>query len=145
MRKIIIICISFVLLNNCTDEADEHTYTTRFKNEASSTIEVKGYDSTNNLIFDEIILKNDSSTNCSGSSESFPGISCKFDSLVVRFDNDKGYICVGRFTNIKPEFCFSNEKSPFGGGSKGFFTALGNYTYEFVITQEDFENAHDLP
>ena len=28
MRKIIIICISFVLLNNCTDEADVHTYTT---------------------------------------------------------------------------------------------------------------------
>ncbi|HBS12777.1 MAG TPA: hypothetical protein DEO36_09590 [Flavobacteriaceae bacterium] len=140
MKKIILICVSLLLLNNCTDEADEHTYITRFKNVSSTTIEIKGYDSRDNLVFDETILTNNTSSDCTRSAESFLGISCNIVSVEIKFNNNKGYVCGKLNTN---GLCFLNEKSPLGNDPS--FVNLANYTYEFVITQEDFENAYDLP
>jgi hypothetical protein len=67
---------------------------------------------------------------------SFGGI----DSLVVKFSNGKGYICA--FSPIGRELCFAN-RFPLNDDSS--FVNLGNNVFEFIITQQDFDNALELP
>ncbi|MGV6827853.1 MAG: hypothetical protein ACWA45_00490 [Flavobacteriales bacterium] len=83
-----------------------------------------------------------SSDNCVYSSEVFLGFSCDYDSLVFKFDNDKGYICSLR-SNDNSNICF-NSKNPYIFNDEDFIS-LGNNTFEFIVTQEDYENAYDLP
>jgi hypothetical protein len=136
--------LAVLFLINCTSEPDEQTYTSRFRNNSNSAIMITGFNFPSDLVFDETVSVDGLSTNCVISSEAFLGISCSIDSLVIRFENDKGYICakIGANSVGNPnQFCFLN-KSPFDSLS---FQDLGNNTFEFEITQEDFDNAFDLP
>ena len=142
MRKLLYILLVGIFIYSCTSEPDVRTYTTRIRNSSNSILNIKGHDTQDNLVYNELVGLGGSSTNCVTSSESFLGLSCSIDSLIVKFDNNRGYICAVRITNNQPELCFSN-KTPFGNDPS--FLDLGNNTYEFVITQEDFENAYDLP
>jgi len=139
MKKILVLIIGFLVLS-CTDEADEQTYTTNIRNSSNSTIEVKGYNVPRELVFDEMIQSNNSSSNCTTSSETFLGLSCRIDSLVVTFNNDKGYITTSLGEN---NLSFINRNPLLGNISD--FNDLGNNTFEFEITEDDFDNANDLP
>lgn len=146
--KLIVLMMLCVQLNSCTSEPDLHTYVSRIKNNSTSTIEVKGFDTPKNnpieLVFNETIIKNNQSSDCVETFEAFLGLGCRIDSLVVRFDNGKGYICVVRTAESVGDvnqLCFQ-DKSPFD--IEGFKN-LGNNTFEFEITQEDYDHAYDLP
>ena len=65
---------------------------------------------------------------------------CLIDSVKFTFDNGKGYLTS---INYPTEYELSNHDGIFGSGPG--FEKIEGYTYEFIITQEDFNNAHDLP
>lgn len=79
---------------------------------------------------------------CTYTSESFIGLAgCQKDSVVVEFNNSKGYIDI-RLGNNLNEYRFLGNKSIFIQGN-GFQNVSNDYV--FSINQEDFENAFELP
>lgn len=142
MKHIIIIITFTSLLLSCTSEPKEHLFKTNIKNLSSVAVTITGYDSNNSLMINETINPNETKLNCEGLSEFFQGYLCGGDSLVFRFPNGKGYICSYRITNNQPELCFPN-KTPFGNDPS--FVNLGSRNYQFLITEDDYINAFDLP
>ncbi len=132
-----------LILISCTDKNERElmNFDVQFRNSSSNALNIKGFDSDNNMIFQDEVLNSESSTQCQSVTEVFNGFGCSLDSLVFSFDNDKGYICSKRASDTS-NLCFSS-KTPFGDDPS--FVSLGNSTFEFVITQEDFDNALDLP
>ncbi|MEX0597940.1 MAG: hypothetical protein WD512_15735 [Candidatus Paceibacterota bacterium] len=142
MKHFIILVSITIFLSSCTSEPKEYNFKASIKNESSVLVTITGYDSANNLKINEIINPNETKLNCEGLSEFFQGYICGGDSLIFKFPNGKGYICAGRITNNQPELCFPN-KTPFGNDPS--FVDLGNRNYQFIITEEDYNNAFDLP
>ena len=125
---------------SCTDEPTLREYEVLVENQSSNEITIEGYDSNNTKIYQSIVQPKNRNEGCFASLESFDGLAtCNTDSLVFKFSNGKGYICALRENGL--EFCFS-VKSPFESED---FNSLGHNTFEFIITQEDFENAFELP
>lgn len=137
--KYLLIFISLFIFG-CNDESELTEFTSKFRNETSSELNIKGYNVPRDLVFDETVLSSQSTSDCVTFSESFLGISCSMDSIVFIFNNNKGYISTTFGNNF---YSFSN-KSPHDG-SELSFSNLDNNTYEFIITEEDFENAFELP
>lgn len=137
---IFLLCI---LICSCTDtnERPLKNFKTQIKNGSTASLTVKGYNSINQETINELLEPNEIGVDCEGLLEVFIGMTCEADSIVFRFSNDKGYICSLRQSNH--DFCFG-YKHPFVG-NETFYTFLGDNTYEFTITQQDFENAFELP
>ena len=126
---------------SCTDEPTLNNYNVAIKNSSLQTINILAY-SSDNLISNITLNDNETGLNCSYTDEGFKGyklIECEIDSIVFRFDNGKGYISD---INTPSSFDFLNNNNLFGNSIKFIET---NNTYEFLITQEDYENAYDLP
>jgi len=91
----------------------------------------------------QVDLNNDeNSPICSYVDENFRGMFvnyCGIDSVAIKFNNGKGYIST---KNNSGDFNFSNKRNPLL--PNGGFKANGNI-YEFIVTQQDFENAFELP
>ncbi len=137
--------IIFLALFSCTDEPEEQTYVTNIRNNSTSIINLEGYNRLDELILNEEIVQNSNSSDCSYSAENFGGFVCAGDSVVIKFSNGKGYICAVRISNNHPELCFNNNDERFISGNSPSFMSIGNNIFEYKITQEDFENAFDLP
>lgn len=89
------------------------------------------------MIYEEQILDNSFYTT-NYNSVNFLGLFGNIDSIVIKFENNKGYSCTGELSN---NLCFQN-KNAFDIED---FISLGNNAFEFEITQEDYDNAYDLP
>ncbi len=125
---------------SCTDTNERlDNYTTVFRNASMQTLTVTGFDNQNNLVFENIINSSDVGQQCNYDAEVFFGFSCQADSLIFKFENSKGYICV--FLRDNNDFCFLN-KNPYDSTA---YESLGNNKYQFTITQQDFEDAYELP
>jgi hypothetical protein len=73
----------------------------------------------------------------------YAGFACEIEAFKYVFDNGKGYFCErGANTNNVSEICFFNDKNPFSSSQR--LPNNGNGVL-FTITQEDFENARELP
>ena len=144
MRNLIVIpIVTLLFISSCTTEAPEFDFTVSLKNESENTFTVVALNDKDEIIFEQILNYMDSSEECMYRRENFQGFNCSsIDSISVIFENGKGYACDMRLNNISTEYCFSG-KNPFSG-SNGF-RDLGSNTYEFVVTKQDFNNAHDLP
>ena len=136
--------ILFLFLLNCTSEPDFFDFTAILTNESGSELTVYFYDNEN--LVSTVTLNNSESTTCSYSAESFDEFrKCddipRINAITMVFSNGKGYSC-----DLSPSseqiLCFGDAKNPLLPGD---FNELGNRQYEFVITEEDFINAHDLP
>ena len=133
------------LAKSCTDEENLIDFKSSYKNVSGYPLLISGYGSGNRLLYSYALENNDSSPNCTVSSPSFLGASCGADSIVVRFDSGRGFICASRFNNSSNQ-CFLSDKSPIGGtGQEEFYREIFPNTFEFLITKEDFENAFELP
>jgi len=130
-----------------TNERDEILFTVRLKNNSNEEIQIKGYSSPSNIPeFDFTISPFNLGGEISYRAEAFLGYVNGYDSITFKFPNEKGYICSIRVSNSQPKLCFLNEKSPFGNDPNNPpFNEIGNNIYEFEITQEDYENAFELP
>ncbi|PZW40791.1 hypothetical protein LX95_01859 [Mesonia algae] len=142
MKNIVVFMIFSHVFFSCTDtdERPEISYEVSFKNNTNLPLQIKGFS-----IYDELEYEYEISSMSSGGdftydSENFDGYRQRADSIVFIFPNNKGYICADRVN--ANNLCF-NGKSPLGNDSS--FSDLGNNIYEFIITQEDYDNAYTLP
>jgi hypothetical protein len=72
----------------------------------------------------------------------YAGFACEIEAFKYVFDNGKGYFCErGANTNNVSEICFFNDKNPFASNR----LPNNGSGVLFTITQEDFENARELP
>ena len=62
------------------------------------------------------------------------------DSLVIEFSNSKGFIC--NFGSDDNSLCFDEVRNPLD--ALGYIETTKR-KYQFIVTQEDYENAHELP
>lgn len=132
-----------ILICSCTDTSERplKNFKTQVKNDSMVSLTIKGYNSNNQETINESLEPNELGVNCEGLLEVFIGMTCETDSIVFRFSNSRGYICSLRQSN--QNYCFG-DKHPFVG-NETYYNFLGDNTYEFIITQQDFENAHVLP
>jgi len=142
MRANIIISFSLlVTILSCSTEEKEKKYVVSFRNSSESAVTIKGYNTNSGVLVSEINLLPE---NVGGQiiyfSPSFGGYINGSDSLVFKFQNDRGYICT---VYGEQSLCFDEITPLFGVES--YFNNLGNNTFEFEITQEDFENVFELP
>lgn len=135
----------FILLSviSCTDTNVRpiNRYSVAIVNQSSSSLSVLGFNSNNDAVFNYVINTMMVGGNCNTTGEFFPGYACGADSIVFKFGNGKGYACAPRITNTA-SLCWE-EKSPFGNGE--FFVSSDGRNFNFIITEEDFQNANDLP
>lgn len=135
--------LGVALVSSCTEGEDFIEFDTRYKNESGSAITITGFNRNNQIEYQYILENNDASESCSQQSTLILGPWCLADSLVFRFQNEKGFICKSRAT--VSNLCFPNEKSPYGTEEGPFFRSFAAKSFEFIITKEDLENAFDLP
>ena len=135
------IYIMIVLLLSCTDEPNESNFNVSVKNASTELLEVEAYRQAK-IVFSTDLSPNENSPSCGYVDENFRGIFiayCGIDSITFKFSNNRGYISTD--TN-SGDFNFSSTRNPLL--PNGGFQKSGS-TYEFFITQEDFENAFELP
>lgn len=132
------LALVFLIVFSCTDTNEEtnQNFSINIKNQSLNTLTFEGWNESE-MIYDEIILNNSFYTT-NYSSVNFLGLFGNIDSLVIKFENNKGYLCTGELSD---NLCFQN-KNAFDIGD---FVSLGNNAFEFEITQDDFDNANDLP
>ena len=128
----------FIVLLSCTGKNEDTTedFSIVLKNGSSSTVRFEGWGLSKKKI--EEVVTDNSPITIAYTNEAFKGLFGKVDSIVFKFENGKGYICTGEPSD---EICFENRNA----FDKEGFIDLNKNRYEFVITQEDFENAHNLP
>ncbi|MDN6317942.1 MAG: hypothetical protein L0J59_10780 [Lactococcus lactis] len=139
MKKILILI--GILLFSCTDEPDINNYNLEIQNNSNENLNIEAYFE-GNLISNINLSANNSGLECTYSDESFIGYKltqCQIDSIIFKFENNKGYISA---INNPSALDFPNDTNPFGFSSK---FVLNNNVYQFIINQDDFDNANDLP
>ena len=142
IKKFVAIIVFLQFILSCTEEGKFETYHFYIKNNTNQVINIITYN--NNVEIDNInINSNQRGLNCSYEESFFSGYNpnfCDFDSIKIVFPNDKGYMCNISGSN---NLCFENGATLFSINEKFIFNQEN--TYEFTITQEDYENANDLP
>lgn len=146
MKNIFILFLSGDLLITCAlscVEPGENLYTCNIKNESASELKVRLFLRGNLPPYDSVMINPGEMKSFGDYFSPAPAIyGCDPRRLEFVFLNGKGYICtrpeLGPNTS---EFCFFNEKDPFLPPRlpEG---QLGSVT---TVTQEDFENARELP
>jgi|TARA_B110000908_G_C10241033_1_gene446078 hypothetical protein len=131
------LALVFLIVFSCTDTNEEtnQNFSINIKNQSLNTLTFEGWKESE-MIYEEIILNN-SFYRTNYSSVNFLGLFGNIDSLVIKFENNKGYLCTGELSD---NLCFQN-KNAFDIED---FVSLGNNAFEFEINQDDFDNANDL-
>ena len=136
--------ILFSFLFGCTSEPDEFNFTAILTNESGSELTVHFY------YLEEIVkttvLNDLESASCSYLAESFDNFNrcdggIKINSITIIFSNETGYTCNSFSPSSDQVLCFGESRNPL----LGEFDDLGNRQYEFIITEDDFTNAHNVP
>ena len=142
MKNIVVFLIFSFIVFSCTDtdKRREVSYEVSFKNTTNLPFQIKGFSFYDELEYEYEINSMSSGGDFTYDSENFDGYRRRADSIVIIFPDNKGYICADRVN--ANNLCF-NGKSPLGNDSS--FSDLGNNIYEFIITQEDYDNAYTLP
>ncbi len=147
MRIVYYAVVSFtaicIFLTSCITEK-EYCYNVGLKNTSNSDIEVTTY------ILGELESQFTLETNSSCEicnycdNTTFTGLGgyeCP-DSIIIRFDNHKGYIDFTMAPEYSYPYSFENDGTMFINSTK--YENEGDYYY-FVITESDYNNAHELP
>jgi len=134
MRIVVLLLVSIVL-SSCTGTGDSIIRNIRFKNNTSQTILIQ-CDSENVLAVSENINPNTFGRDYNTSS-SFFGFAA-FDSIVMKFPSNKGYIC----SESDNTLCFPTKGGPRSFDTNDYIQEGSNYYYS--ITEEDYQNAFDL-
>jgi hypothetical protein len=142
----LILLFSGALLLTCAlscVEPERDWYTCNIKNEASSELKVRLFLRENLPPYDSVMINPSEMKPFGEYFSPAPSIyGCEPRKLEFVFSNGKGYICTRpEFGPNTSEFCFFNEKDPFVPTQLPT-GQLGSVT---TVTQEDFENARELP
>jgi hypothetical protein len=123
------------MCSGCTDTGDTVIRNIRFKNSASQSVQILCYNQ-NVLAASENISPNAFGRDYN-TSATFLGFTV-FDSIVMKFPLNKGYICSLSDNTI----CFPDKGGPLSLDANDFIKEGSNYYYD--ITEEDYQNAFDL-
>ncbi len=148
MKKFIVI-ILFCLVG-CTKEEKSELIEIKINNEANVDLQIKFYDQSDALL-DTIFIESQSIYECSYLSENgyFQSIRlcsrqdffANFGKVEFIFANNKGYQCTLSTNNL----CFSDSRNDFLNSDASDFIEISKNVYSFVLTQQDFNSAFDLP
>ena len=146
MKRIFYLLILVNLLACSIEEEVEH-FQIFFENQSDYELEVILYDGVDSLDFsneiDQFRLNSDQRVKvCDYSNSQFIGYTFCSGQIIFRFPDEKGHFCYGGGNNGR---CFDND--PTGRYlfvSTDAFIQDGN-EYTFVITQDDYVNAYDIP
>lgn len=135
------ILLLYFILFSCTQEDKYKDYTLFIRNSSNQELNVKAFK--NNIEVNSIFISsNERDLECTLIEVRRISYSLcdNLDSIEFIFPNGKGYLCsIGDDESL----CFGNEITPWSLNEK--FINTSNNIYEFTITQEDYENANDLP
>lgn len=147
MKRIIYILLIGVILSNCTThEEPSYLVQRQFKNSSTHSFELLFIGLHNDTLINQI-LKPQSSTEIIqrwfdynfGYGGGFGDFGTKFK---LRFiETNKGYVC--ERDSISPK-CISTKSSPFERDFLQKDFTFTNGTYIYVITDKEFEHAHEL-
>lgn len=132
--------LSLAVCIACTDEPNETNFKVNLKNTTINSIEIETFIETQ-IVFRVNLDSGENSPPCDYIDENFRGIFlnyCGIDSMVIKFNDGRGFISTS--TN-SGNFNFSKMRNPLL--PNGGFQKSGN-VYEFLVTQEDYENAYVL-
>ena len=143
MKNLIVLLIILLTFNACTKEDKVKRYEFTIINNSGENLTLSLLNQ-GTAVFTTDIMST-SSYFCSYTAEVNTLISeCLqegIDGIEIIFGNGTGYLCY--MTNMSDNsLCFSGSKNPFNNDS---YITVGNNQYEFIITEEDFNNAHELP
>lgn len=138
--------VSFYLILafvSCIDKDQPNTYWAMFENSSAEDLIVFTYDVPEQPPVDSTtILSGETQGICFYNAFEYASFSCLVSQIKIVFPNQKGYLCTkGNSLQNESPLCFQEMKDPFLG-ERLPNEGLGTY---FLITQEDFENAEDLP
>ncbi|AGC77330.1 hypothetical protein DDD_2203 [Nonlabens dokdonensis DSW-6] len=150
-----ILVIALILISGCTVEEDFSSFNLEIKNETGQNITLEFYETSIINNSNSAILAYTEELNASGSYlcnyrfSSFVGLkACRnradvdiINRIIIRFENNKGYLCDSLGDSMT---CFDGDRAFFLGTSLGW-ASLNDNNYTFTITQQDFDNAFDLP
>ena len=132
----------FILLFiSCTGGGERPTiiFTNRIRNNTDTSFVLKIEDTSQNIVLNELILPNNFLDFCEYPGKVYVGIGCSdFGTISILFGNDKGFICPAINDN---NLCIPQKDLT----EDRVGTKIENGLYEITITQEDFNNAYDLP
>ncbi|WP_420604216.1 hypothetical protein [Flagellimonas sp.] len=140
-KKVSFISLVSSIFSACTGEPDLHNFDVSIKNATNASLTLLAFNK-NEFLFQDNLNNDENSQSCIYSDENFRGYYpnfCNVDSMVIKFSTNRGYIST---SSTFDDFSFSNKRNPLlpNGGFENI-----NDTYEFLVTQEDYENAHELP
>lgn len=143
MKKKITLILIIISIISCTDRGERPLaeYKMIVKNETNQSFLLKITYGTTEL-FNQNILPNSSTTICSRTIDNHSyGFTCGFANMELRFPNDKGYRC-SNIENSDNTLCLSNGRNLL---AQIGYIDIGNNSFEFKITQDDYDNAYILP
>ncbi|SFU71002.1 hypothetical protein SAMN05216480_11535 [Pustulibacterium marinum] len=128
------------VLSSCSQKGKYEYYRLFIKNNSSEVLEVITYENSTDINTTSL-QAGEKGQECLYEDIGFAGYGiCGIDSIQFVFPNGKGYITsIGGDESLG----FGNENWPWTTSEK--FINTEGHTYEFTITQEDYENAHELP
>ena len=147
MKKIITIIILIVSIASCTDRGERPLveYKMFVKNETNQSFQLKITSGTSE-VFNQNIPANSSYQLCSFFDESTPTsgyYSCGLNrNMELRFPNNKGYRCSNNLESGDNSLCLDNNRNILGQIG---YVNQGTNSFEFKITQNDYDNAYILP
>lgn len=150
INQVLIMTFAFFQILSCTTEESKMSFSVVVENQSSEPLNISLFydDFGVKTLFVEQLLNPLETYNCSYSKEIFTGFhgclnsnSRGIDSISIVFSNSKGYICVDN--SADQALCLLKGPSLFGGAEA--FQSLGDNNYKITITQDDFENAFELP
>ncbi len=143
MKIVFYLIIIYLFLFQCTDsnEPELNEFNVSINNSSNQTINCNFFN--NNILISQYTLDvNSTNENCTYIDEIFHGYMLCFDSIVIVFPNNKGYINTSNSPN--DNLSFDGNRHLFGNQDNGYSETFNN-SFQFKITEEDYINAHDLP
>lgn len=152
MKKILVL-ICLIVLSGCSEEENSIVYYNyiRFKNDSGHNIKIITDNTESGVTYLDIQLPTSNNSEYIKHTlynNLFYGMHGYENRIKIIFtDNDKGYIC-GDYPD-NSGLCFTTKGSPLRNENTNDFIldkqeGTSSY-YTYVITQEDYENAHVLP
>jgi len=152
---ICLLSIIYILLVSCSDDDNRRRYTTAIRNVSGQPfrILILGTERNSDIVvydtlFDTTVNPNTRAFIRAYKAPNFVGMKDYYSNLhytkIVFVENGKGYICEKDNTDINALFCFQNKPSPIEANQEKDFNFKTDIYY-YDITQEDYQNAHELP
>ena len=133
--KVLFFLIAIFLLSSCTGTEEISSPNLRIRNSSSKKVIIQCYINS--------ILEINEEINPNAFGVKYPVSSASigfgaFDSIIIKFSSNKGFIC----TKLENSICFPNRPSPLANDINDYLKEGNTYTY--IITEEDYQNAFDL-